>query len=65
LVIRIRKGIIMPSVKKTTVTEKGYGKPIISDEVRSHANDPFVLDQVAKAKEFLRKHPLPAHLIKK
>jgi hypothetical protein len=40
-----RKVVIMPAVKKATgtATEKGYGKPIVSDEVKSHANDPFVL----------------------
>lgn len=60
-----RKGVIMPAVKKATATEKGYGKPIVSDGIKSHANDPFVLDKVAKAGEFLRKHPIPDHLIKK
>jgi len=55
----------MPAVnKKTEVIEKGYGRAIVSDKVRSHANDPFFVKKVEEAKEFMRKHPLPDHLKK-
>jgi len=59
------KVVIMATVsKKPEVIETGYGKAIVSDKVRSHANDPFFAKKVEDAKEFMRKHPLPDHLKK-
>jgi hypothetical protein len=55
----------MAANKTQRITLKGYSAPIISDTVKSHADDPYVLDKVAKAKEFLRKHPIPQHILKK
>jgi hypothetical protein len=31
----------MAATPKQTLTEKGFGPAIISDQVKSHANDPF------------------------
>ncbi|BAU52826.1 hypothetical protein [Mucilaginibacter gotjawali] len=50
--------------KKAEVIETGYGRAIVSDKVRSHANDPFFVKKVEGAKEFMRKHPFPDHLKK-
>ena len=54
----------MPAVKKTSVIEKEYNNIIVSDKVRSYADEPFFIKKEEKAKEFLRKHPLPGHLKK-
>ncbi|WEA03773.1 hypothetical protein [Mucilaginibacter sp. SJ] len=45
--------------KKIRITEKGYGRAILSHDVKSHANDPFILEKVEKAKEFIKKVKLP------
>lgn len=49
----------MSIMKKTRDTEIGYGPAIISKDVKDHSNDPFVLQKVEKAKEFLKKSGLP------
>jgi hypothetical protein len=53
----------MPVIKKKSTT-KGYGETIVDSNMKSYANDPFVLKKVAEAKEFFRKNPLPDHLKK-
>jgi hypothetical protein len=58
------KGISMPADKKASVNEKEYNNIIISNNVRSYADEPFFIKKEEKAKEFLRKHPLPEHLKK-
>jgi len=45
--------------------EQGYPKPNVVEIWNSHANDPFVLKKVARAKELLSKVKLPDHLKKK
>jgi len=55
----ILKGVIMATITKQTSTEKGFGPAILSDQVKSHANDPFVVKKVAKAMETLKKVGLP------
>jgi hypothetical protein len=47
----------MPVVKKKII-EKTYGRGVVSSEVRSHANDPFFVKKVKKAKETLSKTDL-------
>jgi hypothetical protein len=54
----------MATMIKRTSTEKGFGAAILSDQVKSHANDPFVVKKVAKAMETLKKVGLP-HTVKK
>jgi len=58
----------MPAIKKTTANGKDYySSAIISDKVKDHGNDPFVLKKVEEAKAFLRKNGLkglPGHLEK-
>ena len=45
----------MPDVKKSTAKDGATGKAIIVEKVESHANDPFVLKKVARAKEIVSK----------
>ncbi len=53
----------MPTVKKI-VYEKGFGKPIINNDLKSHANDPFFVEKLEKAKKTLSKVVFPDHLKK-
>jgi len=55
----------MASKKQPANVVKGYSPPINGESVRDHSNDPFVLDKLEKAKEFLRKHPIPEHILKR
>jgi hypothetical protein len=49
----------MPTVKKVTANKNGYhGNAIVSDKVKDHGNDPFVVKKVEEAKAFLRKNGL-------
>jgi len=48
------------NVKHTSV-KKGFGPAIESNQVKSHANDPFVIKKVEKAMETLKKVGLPKH----
>jgi hypothetical protein len=53
----------MSAIKKTSVKEKDYNI-VVNDQVRSYADEPYFIKKEEKAKEFLRKHPLPEHLKK-
>ncbi len=44
----------MPEPKKETI-KHGPGRAIVSDKVKSHANDPFFVKKNAEAKEALSK----------
>ncbi|WP_192910094.1 hypothetical protein [Mucilaginibacter ginsenosidivorax] len=48
----------MPAIVKNTSKEKTPGH-VVNSEVKSHANDPFVLKKVEKAKETLKNAGLP------
>ena len=49
----------MPAVKKETVNESGYrGNAIVSDKVKDHGSDPFVLKKLEEAKAFIRENGL-------
>jgi hypothetical protein len=52
----------MAALKYVRVTEQGYPKATIVETGKSHANDPYVLRKIAKAKEMLSKIKLPDHL---
>ena len=54
----------MTTVKKASVKEREYNNIVVNDHVRSYADEPFFIKKEEKAKEFLRKHPLPEHLKK-
>lgn len=54
----------MAALKYVRVTEQGYPKATIVETGKSHANDPYVLKKVAKAKEMLSKVKFPDHLKK-
>ena len=49
----------MSTTLKETDTIKGFGPGIVSNDVKSHANDPAVLRQVEKAKQTLKRVGLP------
>ncbi len=55
----------MASKKQAADIVKGFGPPSKDETVKSYANDPFVLEKLEKAKEFLNKHPIPEHLLKR
>jgi hypothetical protein len=55
---RGKKGIIMPTIKKE-VNETHYGGAIIDNNIKSHANYPYVLKKVEKAKQMVDKYGLP------
>lgn len=49
----------MPAVKKTTGNKKNiYGNAIVSDKVKDHGNDPFVVKKIEEAKLFFQKNVL-------
>ena len=55
----------MPAVRKLISKNKGYNsRAVISDKVKDHGNDPFVVKKVEEAKAFLLKNGLdglPGH----
>ena len=48
----------MPPIKKQ-IDESQHGRAIIDNNIKSHANDPFVLKKVEKAKQMVDKYGLP------
>jgi len=46
---------------KKAIIEKGYGDVIVTDNVKSHANDPFFVKKVEDAKKALSKITLPGN----
>ncbi|WP_143167266.1 hypothetical protein [Mucilaginibacter sp. OK098] len=62
--IGIRKGVVMPAVKKSEKENSFYDNAIISDKVKDRSNDPYFVKKAEEAKAFLHKHPLPEHLKK-
>jgi len=53
----------MPAVKKM-IYEKGFGEPIISNDIKDHSNDPFFIKKLEKAKKALSKISLPGNVKK-
>lgn len=56
----------MPAVKKETINEKSEynGSAIVSDKVKDHGNDPFVVKKLQEATAFIRENGLnglPGH----
>ena len=45
----------MPTVKKSATVNKDFGKAIVVEKMKSHANDPFIVKKIAKAKEIVSK----------
>ena len=54
----------MAALKYIRFTENGHPKTTVADTLITHANDPYVLKKVAKAKEMLSKVKFPDHLKK-
>jgi len=49
----------MPAIKKMSVNEKHYhGNGIVSNKVKDHGNDPFIIKKVQDAKAFLLENGL-------
>ena len=46
---------------KKAIIDKGYGDVIVTDNVKSHANDPFFVKKVEDAKKALSKITLPGN----
>jgi hypothetical protein len=57
-----RKGAIMQTTKKVAIKGKEYNDIIVTDHVRSYADEPFFIKKEEKAKAFLKKHPIPDHI---
>jgi len=55
----------MSATKKLTNIRNFYDGGIISDKVKDRSNDPYFVKKAEEAKAFLRKHPIPEHLLKK
>ena len=53
------KGVIMPTVEKKLKTIKGFGPGIVSDNVKSHANDPFFIKKLEEATQTIQRVGLP------
>ena len=49
----------MPAIKKEPHTASGYGKVNVSNAVKDHSNDPFVVKKAEEAKAFLQKNGFP------
>jgi hypothetical protein len=52
------------SIVKKAVYEKGFGKAIVSNDVKDHANDPFFAEKLEKAKKTLSKVVFPENIKK-
>jgi len=53
------KGVNMPAIEKKQTIIKGFGPGIVSSDVKSHANDPFVIKKVKEAAETIQRVGLP------
>ncbi len=49
----------MATVLKSLPVIKGFGPGTVSDQVKSHANDPFVVKKVEEATKTLQRVGLP------
>lgn len=49
----------MPAVEKKLRTIKGFGPGIVSDNVTSHANDPFFIKKLEEATQTIQRVGLP------
>ena len=52
----------MQANKKVAIKVKENIDVIITDQVRSYADEPFFIKKEEKAKAFLKKHPIPDHI---
>lgn len=52
----------MQTTKKAVIKGNKYNDIIITDQVRSYADEPFFVKKEEKAKAFLKKHPIPDHI---
>ena len=48
----------MPAIKKQ-VSESQPGRAIVDNNIKTHANDPFVLKKVERARQMVNKYGLP------
>jgi len=50
----------MPTVEKKLKTIKGFGPGIVSDNVKSHVNEPFFIKKLEEATQTLQRVGLPS-----
>lgn len=50
----------MAAIANGLSIKKGFGAGTVSDEVKSHANDPFVIKKVEEATKTLQRVGLPS-----
>ncbi|MDP9076991.1 MAG: hypothetical protein M3O71_06175 [Bacteroidota bacterium] len=53
------EGVSMPTIEKKQKTIKGFGPGGVSDNVKSHANDPFFIKKLEEAKQTIQRVGLP------
>ena len=53
------KGVSMPTVEKKLKTIKGFGPGIVSNNVKSHSNEPFFIKKLEEATQTLQRVGLP------
>lgn len=58
----MKKRAVMQTTKKAVIKGNKYNDIIITDQVRSYADEPFFVKKEEKAKAFLKKHPIPDHI---
>jgi hypothetical protein len=49
----------MPTVSKETTVKKGFAHGTVSDDIKSRAQDPFVLKKVEEAAKTIQRVGLP------
>jgi len=49
----------MPAIEKKLKTIKGFGKGVVSEKVKSHANEPFFIKKLAEATQTIQRVGLP------
>ncbi len=49
----------MPTVVKKEIIEKGYGRAVVSDKVKSYADDPYFVKKTEEARQTLKRVGLP------
>lgn len=49
----------MPATIKKATTEKGYSGGVVSDHIKSYANEPYFVKKTEEAKETLKRVGLP------
>ena len=49
----------MPTIAKKTPIEEGYGHAVVSEKVKSYADDPYFVKKTEEARQTLKRVGLP------